>query len=284
MSTKLAPQQDFTLGSDPEVFAINEQGDYFPCIGLLGGTKKKPLPIQHGFIQEDNVMAEFNTIPAKTKEEFLTNVVSIREEVRKILSQNHLAMAEVSRAEFKNEHLRHRQAHQFGCDPDECAYAVVNTVMPEPNVRTAGGHLHIGLPNQRRGWARGLNTRAQVQTLVIALDMVIYPINALIDPNGDRMMSYGTPGRYRRKPYGIEYRSPSNWWLFKDEYINTIYELTNLAIYNWLNGREGYNTFPLFDSPMKIKLNQKINFTFNKMLFNEKRFNTVEDLVKFCNT
>lgn len=61
----------FTLGSDPELLLLRD-GVPHSVEGMLGGTKKNPLPIGNGnFIQEDGAALEYNTKPAKNKEEWL---------------------------------------------------------------------------------------------------------------------------------------------------------------------------------------------------------------------
>ena len=76
----------FTIGCDPEVF-VHNNSEHISVIGKIGGTKGNPIPLPHGGgIQEDNLAVEFNTPPASTRKEFVTNVVDAREDTKKLLS------------------------------------------------------------------------------------------------------------------------------------------------------------------------------------------------------
>lgn len=226
MSTKLVAQQEFTLGSDPEMFAKNGVGDFIPCIGKLGGTKRNPLKINTGWVQEDNVMAEFNTVPAKTKKEFLANVTATRDEVAQILLSHGLHVAEVSAAQFKAKHMRKRKCFEFGCDPDKSIYKTL-TMFPPKYTRFAGGHLHIGREDVA-GEIGGYR-----HYLIQNLDNYLFNLSVYFDDDLERINYYGMPGKYREKPYGFEYRTMSNWWIWKPEFINTVYELVNLSVHNF---------------------------------------------------
>jgi Phage phiEco32-like COOH.NH2 ligase-type 2 len=224
MSTVLAPQQEFTLGSDPEMFAKNDKNEFFPCIGLIGGTKKQPIQLNTCMAQEDNVMAEFNTVPANTKEEFLVNVRNARDEVSQLLLSRGLNVVEVSAARFRLKYLEHPQAKHFGCDPDaNIYYSDPIQRRPPRTLRFAGGHIHVGIKQVDR------------HACIMALDATLGMLNKVLDPDPRRIPYYGRFGTIRNKSYGFEYRTMSNWWIWKDEYIKLVYELTNYCIHASLN-------------------------------------------------
>lgn len=242
MKLLLAEQQQFTLGSDPEVFAKKDK-EFIPCIGLIGGSKKRPVKLISCYAQEDNVMAEFNTVPANNKEEFVRNVGTARDEISFILRKNGLMMAHSSVALFKVNHLNHPQAKMFGCDPDQDIYQN-NTPYPviSKNYRFAGGHIHLGFVNQLSMMDRN--------NIIQSLDSIILPFQIYFDPSSLRCSMYGRMGKYRLKPYGFEYRTPSNWWIFSNRRIALMYELVNYTLhrcmgwayhkdalyYNWTHG------------------------------------------------
>jgi hypothetical protein len=64
---------NLTIGADPELFVRRGRhfisGHLFPC-----GTKDSPMPTAHGMIQNDGLALELNIRPARTQDEFVTNV------------------------------------------------------------------------------------------------------------------------------------------------------------------------------------------------------------------
>lgn len=79
---------------------------------------------------------------------------------------------------------------------------------------TAGGHIHIG------GALIKMLSLSQLKVFVRRLDAEILPIcNAVETEAGElRRTVYGSPGEFRIKEYGIEYRSSSNAIFFKKNY------------------------------------------------------------------
>lgn len=202
-----------TVGADPEFF-VATNNRVIPCIGLLPGTKERPEPIPgmpHGFgVQEDNVMAELTIPPSLSPNSFSENINFAKTEAIKMLSTDIAkpSFMDLSEAVFKEGMLDHPQAQEVGCAPDNNAYEMgkQNPTVKLPNdLRFAGGHIHIGIPK--------MNCPPYVTAMVC--DALI---GTLLVRHGERQNGrraiYGTPGRYREKPYGIEYRTPSNFWCF----------------------------------------------------------------------
>jgi hypothetical protein len=50
------------------------------------------------------------------------------------------------------------------------------------------------------------------------MDLFVGLPSTILDEDDQRKNVYGTPGRFRLKPYGVEYRSLSNYWI-KDGYL-----------------------------------------------------------------
>lgn len=96
------------------------------------------------------------------------------------------------------------------------------------NARTAGGHIHIGCDQ--------LKTEIEICAVARLLDLFVGIPSILFDHSEEskkRRRIYGQPGRFRVKPYGLEYRTLSNWWLQKDEYIGLIYDLCKMTMQIW---------------------------------------------------
>lgn len=71
---------------------------------------------------------------------------------------------------------------------------------------TAGGHIHFG------GSYIMMLSFEQLKSLVRKLDKKILPICEKVETEAGKLRRsvYGSPGEFRIKDYGIEYRSPSN--------------------------------------------------------------------------
>jgi len=53
---------------------------------------------------------------------------------------------------------------------------------------------------------------------------------AEVDKDTRRRELYGKAGAIRFKPYGIEYRTPSNYWIMSEHNIAAVWDLTGLAL------------------------------------------------------
>lgn len=226
------------LGADPELFVQTAEGTVVPVCGKVGGTKEVPLIINHlvdahygaeegrGLrgnphaalregnyaVQEDNVMLEFN-VPAYTSGgNFSASIEKILFVLdNNVLPQQGLRLNYGTTYTFKPEDIApHPQAFTIGCLPDLNAYAEEGNFQREPfnithfgNHRFCGGHLHVqyNYNNVPR------HVFTQFMDLVVGLPFLRY------DKQKMRRMFYGQPGIFREKPYGIEYRTPSNFWL-----------------------------------------------------------------------
>lgn len=204
-----------TLGCDPELALVDQQSQFIPAVGLIGGTKQEPLQIHRNgtAIQEDGVMVEFNTPTAADPLQFYDIVQDSYRRIRQFVADKGYGVKIIDGLEFKKEQLVSEQARTLGCDPDLLAglrgqQRRPPTIEELGNRRCAGGHVHIGYPNhgddpgQIPGWVmiRFIQAGAYLQLLPHDVQNV-------------RRKFYGLAGLYRDKPYGVEYRTPSSFWL-----------------------------------------------------------------------
>lgn len=239
------------LGADPELFIESvEDQRVIPICGKIGGTKDKPLVISHivdnlyggmigrrerepGYarvgdyaVQEDNVMLEFN-IPAFRDSAYFSEAISriMGTLDSSILPGIHARARIEAMYAFKPEELApHPQAFTIGCSPDIDAYGGKTGQTRPPfnstvfgNNRFCGGHLHVEYNKNNVP----PHVFAQFMDLAVSLPFIRY------DKQGMRRMFYGQPGIYRDKAYGIEYRTPSNFWLkptFRQKYLVSMAE------------------------------------------------------------
>lgn len=235
--------EDVMFGCDPELCIVsNTDGSGVPAWEITEGRKERHYPIYYKIkgleVHADGVALEFN-IPPQTKENF-TGVVrnamaAIKETFPNVSFFNYPELS------YNKNHLKHPLALAAGCDPDFCAYD--NPILPrilEPNtseLRFFGGHLHVGYPKELiPPWA-----------LVRVMDALWYlrAISQGHDLQGKRRSVYGKAGIFREKSYGVEYRTPSTFWLTKlrwaDSFCVTVFDFLNSltaqpALYNnWFN-------------------------------------------------
>ena len=236
------------VGADPEMFVQNGDGTVVPVCGKIGGTKEQPWIInnlvdavygverieprrrglliaereveapapqnRHGdyAVQEDNVMLEFN-IPAYTRSDYFTTAIGKAMNVieANILGPKQLFPKIEVMNVFKAEDIAEfPQALQIGCLPDFNAYGEEGARERQPfsamhfgNNRFCGGHIHV----QYNSKNVPKHIFVQYMDLFVCLPFLKHDRQKL------RRQFYGQPGIYREKPYGIEYRTLSNFWL-----------------------------------------------------------------------
>ena len=217
--------KNITLGCDPEVFLKDESGFYIPSIGRFGGTKEEPLPISKDghCIQEDNVALEFNIPPSADAATFKRHINFVLENINARAKEQGLMLAVESSAEFDPVDLDSEAAKTFGCEPDFCAWTEAPNIPPSPegNLRTCGGHIHIGYDDP------DYETNLE---LIKVMDLFLGIPSLFIDQDTQRRTMYGKAGCFRPKDFGVEYRVLSNFWLKSDELIEWAFNATIQAI------------------------------------------------------
>lgn len=209
-----------TVGADPELAIVNGS-KFVPCLDKIKGTKSDPFAVEGSKcglkIQEDNVALEFNVMPSTVKN-FSTTINTALKELHKVVADafgpGHSYIGTDS-ALFTAKQLEHPKAQTFGCDPDFLAHARGAKRMPlDPkkmgNTRFFGGHIHIGYDKQQPGTPNYIPEWAIVQGMDVTymLDVVDG-----VDQQAGRRNFYGLAGLFRPKSYGLEYRTPSPYWL-----------------------------------------------------------------------
>lgn len=201
-----------SLGCDPELFLKDAFGTLRSSIGLIGGSKETPLPLPLGdgfAVQEDNVAVEFNIAPAQSVEDFdkfIGNTLAFLGE--SIQERYGLAFSTAASAVFGDDELMNPAARMFGCDPDYNAWTMKRNPRPEagdPNLRSCGGHVHVGYQ---------FESRKQKVRAIRLMDLFLGVPSTLLDQDNRRKELYGKRGAFRDKPYGVEYRTLSNFWVF----------------------------------------------------------------------
>lgn len=226
-----------TLGCDPEMFLADAAGALRSSIGLIGGSKYQPRPLDElgdGFIvSEDNVAVEFGVPPASTVDEWNDYINSTVKYLEEKMQQFHgLHFTKLSAAVFPAQELQHPDALVFGCEPDFNAWT--GKVNPRPAavdqaLRSAGGHIHFGVE---------LEEKAKIQ-LVKYADLFLGVPSVVLDQDGaERRQLYGKRGAYRIKSYGVEYRTLSNFWIFSESLRKWAFQNSSAAVDALINNND----------------------------------------------
>lgn len=224
----------FSIGADPEVF-VGDANGVRSIIGKVGGTKECPLPLPLGpgfAIQEDNVALEYNIPVSQGKEMFVGNIVTAMEFIGTTLRDSlGLQFVKDSAISFPAEELQDPAAFVFGCEPDFNAWTGRINRKPkadDPNLRSCGGHVHIGVTGTKYAGC-------DPYMIIRACDLFMGIPSVLMDTGVLRKQLYGKAGACRVKPYGVEYRTLSNFWVFDSRLVEWVYNNTERALDAVLN-------------------------------------------------
>jgi hypothetical protein len=215
----ILPRLFTTIGADPEVFfqqdgAIVGSELVIPKEGLGPKTgyedQVKPLVIR------DGIQVEFNPTAATDAHTFVANVASCFTCLAKHLKEVHkdayiLSWQELVRIPRKTLASLSKESRTLGCAPSLNVYTGPQVLRARSGypVRTAGGHIHIGLQAVS-------STFSERSKLILLSELLIGLITVMLDLDEaqvERRTVYGKAGEYRLQSYGVEYRVPSNFWL-----------------------------------------------------------------------
>jgi hypothetical protein len=217
---------DFLLGSDPEVMLFDVRTKrLLSAIPRIPGTKHEPKHIQDGAIQHDNVNLEFGIAPAKSEDEWVHRHGSVMRQCAELLRGMGAKMLVQASADFPVEELDCEEARMFGCDPDFDPYLMeANSVPPDAaasNLRTCGGHVHIGSDFVSKDIDQQADT-AKVMDIFLGIPSLLLDK----DPTSARRRElYGKAGAHRPKSYGVEYRAIGNYWVSHPDHTRLVYRL-----------------------------------------------------------
>lgn len=227
---------DFSFGCDPEFFLCDGLR-YVSAIGVVNGTRDKRVK-KHGHqFFYDNVLAECSVAPAKTRLEAVENIgmaLATYAEMVKPLRLNTKAAVVLP-----DNELRHKDARKAGCNKEWSIYTrkqipIPSNMMKQSNLRTAGGHIHLGATNGP------LQDQVHQPFVIYMLDLFLAVPALFVDKDQssiERRRMYGKAGSYRQKEYGIEYRPLSAFWLNCPAFVDLTYEICDFVLDFVANGR-----------------------------------------------
>lgn len=233
MQVAMNAMEGFKFGCDPELFVTDPDGRPVTAEGLLPGTKDEPFKVDCGAVQVDGMAAEFNIDPAVDFQHFNHNIVQVIKQLKGMLPTGYkLLPAPAVTFDQEMWDLAPEKAKELGCSPDFNAWTGETNPPPHdpsnPRLRTASGHLHIGWTEDES--TSDLQHVMNCRDLVKQLDWYLGGWSLKMDDDATRRRLYGKAGACRYKPYGVEYRVLSNFWLASKERRLTVWNRMCMAI------------------------------------------------------
>jgi len=222
------------IGSDPEIFVEDENGQILPAFAFLGSKEKPTLAKEFGVRKQnaiywDGFQAEFdtdaNTCMGWHSDSLHYGLKGLYQAMIKHNPKAKLSAKTVFDIPIELLQKSAREHVAFGCHPSKNAYGMKGLEAPGEEVlyRSAGGHIHFGT---------SVNDEKVIQRIVKALDAIVGVSCVSLFANYDdprRRQMYGLAGEYRTPPHGIEYRVLSNAWLFHPLIANIIFDFARSA-------------------------------------------------------
>lgn len=191
-----------SVGSDPEFF-FKRNGEVVPSTDII--------ETETNSVTRDGFQGELNPRSDYCRE------IAGKRIAQAIVAAEKMAVKKGAHVSFQMSEIIDGKAwknapaeiKRFGCNPTTNVH---EADFERPNgqrvkFRSAGGHIHLGLPARLKN---------KYEDIVKVMDVVVGNTCVLIDrdpANARRRKYYGRAGEYRVKPYGLEYRVPSNFWL-----------------------------------------------------------------------
>lgn len=227
--------KNITIGADPECFIINTlTNEVVSSIGMIPGEKGNPYVdprMPEGFgLETDNILAEFNIPPCRTKAQFIYSINYMKDFIRSFVKDiNPNYDIKCSASEYvPYDQLVGDQAFEIGCAPDYNAYTEDANPRPDgfkDNLRSAGMHIHLGCEG-------GLSVDEIIKFVKYFDQYVVLP-SILVDTDTRRRSLYGKAGCFRRTCYGCECRSLSSFMMSSDMLLSQVWDNTMKAIHHY---------------------------------------------------
>lgn len=220
------------VGADPEFVAKNRRGRPVAAPNVFKFTKDNQHRSHGGSVFADNANIEMNIPPAETAKDFQKNILAMLRVTQTVIGSKY-SLAALASLDYPKSELNNDYCRQFGCEPDYDAFLLVENTVPEgaadSTFRSAGGHVHIGR-NQGYNFLDDPYGKVDV---VKAFEAFVGIPSVILDNDPasvKRRKLYGKAGCHRPKPYGVECRSLSNFWLRHPALAKFIFEATTLSV------------------------------------------------------
>lgn len=234
--------ENLTVGSDPEMLVRDRQTKQIvSAIPLVPEGKEVPRDLGDGFkVLHDNVLLEFNIPPCMSQKDFVDNLREGFKRISAVIGNKYELVAQASHT-YEAKFCKHFDATLFGCQPEYCAWE--RRICKPPSCtntfRSAGAHIHIGRTDFKEADTDFLMRAPSKMEVIKMMDIHVGLVLTLIDQDPTshaRKQLYGKAGRHRPTPYGVEWRTASNFWLRSPELARLIYDLTEFTVHKTIEG------------------------------------------------
>jgi len=208
------------------------------------GEKLAPTIMDEGQAHPDGMFLEFAVAPAHSAADMLLKVETMRHRLEAITGYTLHGYDFVRMPEALTEDSHpflYEMATTMGCSPDMTAgeYRSIPHWIRFNPYKEAGMHFHLDLPqrvldtfSEEVDWRTGVTQMTESDRYAEGFVHELSRATRLfhVGPQGEYTPWYRTPGTYRLKPYGIEYRSIGSAVLNDPERLamlcDTVYRFT----------------------------------------------------------
>lgn len=219
------------IGCDPELFLFDKVLDRIvPACGIVEGSKESPIMLNNGgMIQLDGTVLEFGTPPVDAEgSNFSTALKETLDIIRKQLSDNYGDRYELrcgaSAAYSPEDITENHEGLIVGCSAQ---YVMVNKIRPtrailestgklSPDAVPIGGHIHFGFADKMESRiVEDYSAMRYVRAMMSAgSSLFMQDVSCSASDIRKRVMGFPTSTpTIRIKPYGVEFRNLSSYWL-----------------------------------------------------------------------
>lgn len=232
-----------SFGCDPEFF-FEKKGKIIgseKIIDIKDGLRGNNMQGTSKFIV-DGVQAELNPAPSTCRQVLGSEIgkcfATLYEKIKDdpTLSVNFSPAIKITKKELDS---LADSSKVFGCMPsknsDKKSENAVKLKDPATyKYRSAGGHIHLGfIKTNIQNKSAVECVMREPERIVQIMDIIVGNTCVLLDRdpgNIERRKLYGRAGEYRTPPYGVEYRTLSNFWLRSYQLMSFVMNLSRFSV------------------------------------------------------
>jgi len=271
------------FGTDPEVFVVDNDGQCIPPAALREDfgvnfvDEKTILEEDDWKIIEDGAATEINIMPSNNIDTINDRIYRALRGIKSFVAENFDLNTTVyptvpfdTKKYWEERDESFRDCVRFGCDPDLDVYSgqfskeIAADNVPE---RFGGGHIHMQAPLDDLAFFEDKYFHvARLMDILVGNTCVAIkrPDKNWYEAEMKRLKFYGKPGKIRLQEYpdgtkGIEYRTPSNFWITNPNVTFSLLTLMN-SVFSLSQNPEDASHFLEDENAVNNAPNYIVNF------------------------